>query len=403
MPTDSKDILVAFYVNGPIFPIEMGSQRVIFEIAKFLHDLPGVRVRLIIQAHHDSKYESEYARIAHEFVWIRPVERRGFWTLLNSIVSRLNIDILRGWGLAKLIRKSMRAAVADADWVVTNYAVWGAALSSKIRREKTLVITHDLMFYRRASFGGTNTWLKRCTISFNKWIELSVLKGYRQVGVFADYERKILMDNGIEPCKVLKLGMPIEVKSKIHRTIDDSRPKYDFVMIGGNSYQNEQGIRVFFDRVVPLLGTRPCSLAVAGGVSNAEIWDHIEIPVTLRVDRLGYVDDLQDVYENSLIGLGTVPYGSGVKVKVVETIMSGLPMVLTNSGEEGIPTMPEGIINIDRLSSKEAKKRLLDWLDNPRQTKAKGIAEAEYVANRFTPQVALVELKNLLVEELCAS
>ena len=48
---------VLMYVNGPILPVQMGSQRVISEMARFLHGLPGIHLTLAVQAGRDPELD----------------------------------------------------------------------------------------------------------------------------------------------------------------------------------------------------------------------------------------------------------------------------------------------------------------------------------------------------------
>ena len=389
---------VLMYVNGPVFPVQMGSQRVINEIARYVHGLQDVHLTLAVQANPDPKMRTCYAAITHDIVWIPPFSRWSFWSLVNKIVCRLGIDCWIGWGCAHELRRSLVPLAEKADVVLLNYACWSAALPRRILRDRTLVITHDLMFYRRASFGGTDSRFKRGLIALNRTCELSLLKRFWRVGVFAEYEEDLLQKYGLSAKRIVRLGMPISVPDGIC-TYEDSpecEHQYDFVMVGGNSYQNEEGVRVFFERVVPVLGARNISLAVVGGVARAGVWDCLQIPVNVSVSRLGYVPDLAEVFRKSLIGLGTVPYGSGVKVKVVETMMSGLPMVVTNSGEEGIPVLKEACINIDKLSEEDIRSRVLAWLDNPDTARTHGQLGAEHLKAQFAPDVALRALSKTI-------
>ena len=108
------------------------------------------------------------------------------------------------------------------------------------------------------------------------------------------------------------------------------------------------------------------------------------------------MDDLSVVCSQALIGVGTPPSGSGIKVKVVEMMMNGLPMILTNSGAEGIPCLEGGCLNIDRLSEEDCSAQLSNWLINPSSAVKAGLAQARYLRKIFSPEVTLEQLAKLL-------
>ena len=373
---------IALFVYGSLWPVGMGSQRVIVEIAKYLHSLPDVSLKIVTIA--DARHEAEYRAVCDDVVFVPPVGRWSFWSLLNKVGSRLGIDVFRSFFSSLAYRKKVAHEMKDCDYVFVNYVVWRWLLPRSVISDKTMVITHDLLFYRRASFSPPRNVLTKFWFDMNRKLEFSVLRQFDKIGVFANYEKRLLMDAGFMGDDIVELGMPISVQPP-----KDVPLEYDFIFVGGNSYQNEAGIRCFFERVVPLLDGIDSSLVVVGGICNSTIWSAIDIPKTLRVTRMGYVNDVSDVMSRSLIGVGTVPFGSGVKVKVVESIMFGLPMVLTNSGVEGIPVLPEAVINIDSEASTDVRIRLASWLNNRSQTRILGRRAAHALSEKFSPNVAL--------------
>ena len=377
-------------VFGPLWPIEMGSQRVIVEIARYLHSLPGVTLKLVTIAH--PQHENEYNKICEEVVFVTPAGRWGFWNVLNKFVSRVGIDAWSVYFTSFAYRSRVQEAIRGSDYIFLNYAIWKGLLPDKMAAERTMVITHDLLFYRRLSFSNSHSLLTRIKVAVNKFFELRLLRKFDTVGVFADYEMELLMKEGFVGSSIIRLGMPISV-----RRVDGVKKEFDFVFAGGCSYQNEAGIKCFFERVVPLLN-RKITFAVVGGISDSPIWETLVLPAHVSVFRLGYVEDLPKTLAKGLIGVGTVPYGSGIKVKVVESIMSGLPMILTNSGEEGIPVLRDAVINIDREEQEVVSKRLNSWLDNKEYVTLLGRKGAEALDNVFRPAKALAGIGNCFMD-----
>lgn len=391
----SKDPVVAvktrkvvMFVYGNLFPVAMGSQRVICEIARFLRRVPGVSLRLVIVGDECAEGRPAYRDLSDDVRWIPPPPRWSMWQVVNKVVSRVGIDLFRAWGAAFALRRAVLRELQDADCVLLNYLVW-FPLIPQCLRGRTLVITHDLLFYRRASFWGTGTLLKRVWIAFNRWMEVRCLRTFAKIGVFAECEQRLLRESRIPVNQVVCLGMPISVMPKAPSV----KKLYDFLFVAGNSYQNEQGVRRFMEAVAPLLAPRRITLAVAGGLCRSPIWETLEIPEHVTVRRLGYVDDLSQVFADARIGVGTLPFGSGVKVKVVETAFHGLPLVLTETGAEGIPLPNEAWINIDRRAPDEIRRGLLTWLDNPSVAESAGRAAQRAVRAKFAPEKALAPLK----------
>ena len=122
------------------------------------------------------------------------------------------------------------------------------------------------------------------------------------------------------------------------------------------------------------------------------------MPKNLCLERLGYVDDVGLFCQQGVIGVGTVPCGSGIKVKVVEMLMHGLPMIVTDHGLEGVPVSGSGVINIDREPIDRVKEVVLKWLGDPKEALTEGISQALSLRRAFCPEERLASLVGIVKE-----
>ena len=380
---------VTMIVNPDLFPISAGHHKAIYEICRYLHGKQGLMLKLIVLSRADLRDVEAYKKICDEVVHVRIPRSWGFWDVLNKVVIRLGrtVNCELGWSLG--MRKLVRKECADADVVLMNYVLWHALLDNATLRDRTIVITLDIMFYRRQSFGRMRSLFERLMVSWDRWAELRMLKRFWRVCVLAEYEEALLKGGGIPEKQILRIGLPILMEGEISKK---EKVEFDFITIGSNIYQNEEGVRCFFERVVPLLNGRVVTFAVAGSLSQNSMFNSGLVPNNVKVCKLGHVDDFSAVCSRALIGIGTVPYGSGIKVKIVEMIMNGLPVVVTNSGQEGIPVMEEGCINIDTASPDEASHKLKQWLDAPQMVIESGRRQGKLLRNLFSPSTCMIPL-----------
>jgi glycosyltransferase involved in cell wall biosynthesis len=118
-------------------------------------------------------------------------------------------------------------------------------------------------------------------------------------------------------------------------SFDGTRKKLMYVGFLGWE-PNVQGLLWFIDQVWPrlvrrhpdlefdIVGKNPdprLQLAAAG-------WDGIRLT--------GFVTDLQTVYRDSRVSVAPLLFGSGMKVKVLDAMARGMPVVTTRIGAEGI-------------------------------------------------------------------
>lgn len=380
---------VVMFYEGRLFPNCGGTARVVEDMARYFRARPDVWLKLVVLDGRMTEEDLEKCRaISHEFVRLAPAVRFSPTGILNGLVHRFGADVHAAYFRARALRSEMSALCADADLVLVNFAVWYSILPREVRRKKAIVITHDVLFQRRTSFSGTRGFWRRVANVWGRRLEVAVLKSFRTIAVFAEYEKNLLVRAGIDPGQVVCMGLPI-VCAKSVGTVQKA---YDFLIVGANCLQNEEAVAVFFARVVPLLGARPVSLAVVGTVGESSVWKSLSVPPNVSVARLGRVDDLARVCQSARIGVSTPPHGSGIKVKTVECIEYGLPMIVTDCGAEGVPVTEKGAVNIDRVSSDVCAQRIAAWLDDPASAAEDGRQQAEKVREAFSPS----RLENLL-------
>jgi glycosyltransferase involved in cell wall biosynthesis len=115
------------------------------------------------------------------------------------------------------------------------------------------------------------------------------------------------------------------------------------VYIGHLGWQpNTLGIDWFCREVWPLLLARheKITLTIAGpGLSNDPDGNYI-VPKNWKkpgIDIVGFVPNLEDLYERHLVAIAPVFGGSGVRMKLLETMSAGIPTVTTTDGAAGLP------------------------------------------------------------------
>ena len=387
---------IAYYTFGDMLPTDVGNKKAMFEYFKYLASRKDIHLVLVVIGLIPLKHQEVYRGLGAELRIIPPHGRWSWWEILNKIVSRLGFDMLRTYFSGLGYRKAFREACLDADVILMTYAAWFELLPAKILRDKTIVLTHDLFFYRRASLLGSDTLRKRLNLKLNRLLEIRTLKRFRKIAVLADYEQTLLEQNGVRRENIIQIGMPLSLPPLPSYTVPFSNRQYDFLFVASKGYENQQTVRCFIERVVPLLPDRHLAFALAGGISQTA--DTSGAPDHMEFVRLGFVPDLEPVFAQSRIGVGTVLHGSGIKVKVVEMAMHNLPLIVTSKGGEGIPLVGEGFVNIDTEKDDVLKARLLNWIDNPEIAQRQGMETGQCVAEAFAPSRVLAGLLNEILK-----
>ncbi len=100
---------------------------------------------------------------------------------------------------------------------------------------------------------------------------------------------------------------------------------------GSPSWPNVDGIQWFHDKVMPLLGDWAQKCIVNGMMSASPL-----SIFTPSLARGKVFSSLKDYYQSIDVAINPVLYGSGLKIKTVEAIAYGVPLVSTSAGAQGL-------------------------------------------------------------------
>lgn len=219
-------------------------------------------------------------------------------------------------------------SVMPYDAVVFEY-VWMAYLVDAIKYPALTVIdTHDLMAlreYRIATQGLTPS------VSLTLKEEISILQKFDVILAIQTEEAKMLeawLPNKITLCCPHGTDSVQSVRTKLST---HSRPvRLGFV--GGRSQENFEAIRWFMREVWPVVGQTATELHIYGKV--CELLN--EFPNENRVHRHGLVASLADAYDYCDIMINPIMHGGGLKIKSVEALTYGKPLISSPEGAIGI-------------------------------------------------------------------
>jgi glycosyltransferase involved in cell wall biosynthesis len=110
---------------------------------------------------------------------------------------------------------------------------------------------------------------------------------------------------------------------------EQQQKEFDLLFVGFDNYSNINGINWFFEKIYTLLSS-DIKILIVGKITK-----HIDSYP--NVTKLSYVEKIDEVYFNSKISINPLIDGTGMKVKVIESLAHGVPVVSTSRGLVGIP------------------------------------------------------------------
>lgn len=159
-----------------------------------------------------------------------------------------------------------------------------------------------------------------------------------------------------------------------------------FIFYGAwNRKENLDGLVWFLDHVMPFLTIRQKIIVIGGGLEQVNLLDGQK-----NIEYLGFVDDPVVFLENAQALIAPLFSGAGVKVKVIDALSAGTPVIGTNIAFEGIYNVNDSLILA--MEAKEYIEILNNWseLSTTQRNKNKNDFISFYSANHFPDYLDLM-------------
>lgn len=209
------------------------------------------------------------------------------------------------------------------DYIIINYTNWADIVRDKkyIKGARLIIDTHDFLTVQQYN-------RDRCKEKNNLGMifqeEINRLNYFDEVWSVSIDEYYIfdqILDASVELVPNISIYEPKEVS--------DFDKSYDLFYVASDNPYNKVSARWFFDNVYPLLD-ESISIKLVGKICN-----HVgNYP---NVDKSIFVEDLTECYAHSRIALCPMLQGTGIKLKVLEAMSFGLPIVCNLRGIDGLP------------------------------------------------------------------
>jgi glycosyltransferase involved in cell wall biosynthesis len=178
---------------------------------------------------------------------------------------------------------------------------------------------------------------------------------------------------------------------------DDTQNK--ILYVGTLNWEaNVDGLLWFLAEIWPKIqGQDPgISLDIVGGNPDPRI---VAACQTLRgVQLLGFVDDLEECFSQSRVFIAPLRFGSGIKVKVLNSMCRGLPIVTTTVGVEGLD-----VVNFKHIvvadTAAEYAQSVLQLMSDKAAWETIEIYSRKLIASKYTWKKVLGDM-NIGVEKL---
>jgi glycosyltransferase involved in cell wall biosynthesis len=154
--------------------------------------------------------------------------------------------------------------------------------------------------------------------------------------------------------------------------------------------ENVEGARWLLKHVWPAVRLRVPSATITLAGANPPKWFHNH--AANGVTATGFVEDLEPFYRSAALSVAPLLRGAGIKVKVPQALMYGLPVVATTIGAEGVPV--DGPMSFLRVENSPAAfaASIVDLLTNDNREQVSASA-SEFARSTFSFAASVEEIE----------
>jgi len=203
------------------------------------------------------------------------------------------------------------------DIALVSYASW-ASLIQLIDAEYSIIDTHDFITKQFIDREKNDSQHKIGRL-FQQ--EINLLQNFNEVWSYSLEEHYIFEQFLKNRVRLMPVSFAIQ-KLEPQRQIN-----YDMLYVASDNPHNIKSINWFCQQVLPHLSG--LKIAVVGKICK-------EIPDQDPIIKLGVVDDLDVYYQQAKITICPMLSGTGIKIKVLESLSYGIPVVTTRRGVDGL-------------------------------------------------------------------
>ncbi|WP_083505283.1 glycosyltransferase [Pedobacter ginsenosidimutans] len=205
----------------------------------------------------------------------------------------------------------------DYDYIFINYASWATLVEDNhFTKKSTKVIdTHDFItaqLQKKVNIGQSFKEEIRRISLFDIALAISVEEQY----IFSQFCKN----------KVVLAPMMLDKPQNLR---DINEKSFDLIYVASDNVHNQKAAHWFFNEVYPLLPNN-IQICVIGQIN-----EHLSIKAP-NVVSVNFAEDLSIYYQNAKVALCPMLTGTGTKIKVVEALSYGLPVVCNTRGIDGL-------------------------------------------------------------------
>lgn len=245
--------------------------------------------------------------------------------LLNAETRKVKVDDFVQRSDIKKFKKSM--ADFQPDVVFINYTYYSKLFNFVPIGIEKILDTHDSLHLRFQQLYNSPNKLQNFRIDVED--EIQALNRADKIISIQAKEGTFFREHGCS-ADIYNIGHDVS-----YRPTAVNGVRHKLLYIGADYSANVEGLYYFIEEIWPALKRRytTIELWIAGGISKKFESTSVQ---DSSVKTIGYIEDLSTLYTQIDIAINPVRVGSGMKIKNIEALSFGKPIITTSVGGEGL-------------------------------------------------------------------
>lgn len=338
------------------YPPDNGSRILQFNLIKQAARWHQVWLFSLVQSESERKNQAGIAPYCEDIMVVRPENqvpgkldgRRRGWDVLLGMVSRHpqhfygvpSPNVVQA--LAQALREWQPDVLLVSTLYMSNY-LW-QLLDDSGGVKKVLIEQNVETSIQRQQVGVASSFPRRVRawlywFQFGRFEALACEK-FDLVTTPSAQDRRLLLDlaPGLDPTRVTVLPNGVDVASYDG---DWGDPEPGALIFPGalTYYANHDAMRFFLDEVFPLIrrANPKATLRITGKTEGVDL---SSLNLGAGVTLTGYLDDVRPAVARSWACVVPLRVGGGTRLKILEAMALGAPVVATSKGAEGLDVTP---------------------------------------------------------------
>lgn len=330
---------VRFLTNNPPAPGISGDRIRVFHLMRELRDR-GWRVRTwsLVGPGEPAGFEEALRAVSDEVVLVPawPSRAQRMARLARDLATRRAFQAGWFWSAAAARQAATWLDDGNRDPIFVEQLFMYPYVPPALRYRVSLdTQNHEGSRVRAMAAGGGGRgrrWVAKAQIGAVDRYEASALRAVGNVLAVSEDEaqrfevaapgRVHLVPNGVDVRAIVPLAQPTASR--------------DLLFLGSLGYgANADAVEYFVGDIAPSLAASGLRLTVVGGGAS-EALQRVVTDAAIPVDMAGFVPDLAPVFRSARMLVVPLRHGGGTRLKILEALAWGLPVVATTLGAAGL-------------------------------------------------------------------